>query len=214
MSEEQETIMNTSKTINLPMDVAREIAKYNDQTQEIERLKTAFGEERTRYTALAKKLATGKKKMLKVQYVDGGGYPDGLASFMEVDIQGCELYLRFIKRRKHMTNNVYKNMTFLPSQEDPDYEGTVYHTFGHHHVTIGYSGAEGGTDCLIDFDKDGVRFTLDNTLIANEYTSENDMMFGGLTFTEYKRPATFIIEAQPWELDADDDDDSEEDDQE
>jgi hypothetical protein len=32
--------MTTSRTINLPMDVAREIAKYNNQTQEIERLET------------------------------------------------------------------------------------------------------------------------------------------------------------------------------
>lgn len=60
MSEEQETIMNTSKTINLPMDVAREIAKYNDQTQEIEKLTAELAKEKTTIEKLKAELEKAK----------------------------------------------------------------------------------------------------------------------------------------------------------
>ena len=63
MSEEQETIMNTSKTINLPMDVAREIAKYNDQTQEIEKLTAELAKEKTTIEKL--KVENEKAKIYK-----------------------------------------------------------------------------------------------------------------------------------------------------
>jgi hypothetical protein len=36
--------MATSKQVNLPIDVAEQIAKFNDQTQEIERLKKEIAE--------------------------------------------------------------------------------------------------------------------------------------------------------------------------
>ena len=170
----------TSNTINLPMDVAREIAKYNDQTHEIEKLK----EENAKMKGI---WATGNKKMLKLEIVDGGGYPQH-TSFLEVDIQGIELYLTFIKRREHMINNVYQNMTFLPERDDPDYDGMIYHCFGQHLITIGlaHGGGGRGYDCLLDFDEDGVRFTV----------VDFDADFGGLSINEFNIQPSFIIKTE------------------
>jgi len=45
-------------TINLPMDVAREISKYNDHSKEIERLKEALAEQKTKTYEYAEYLFT------------------------------------------------------------------------------------------------------------------------------------------------------------
>ena len=55
--------MSTTSKINLPMDVAREISKYNDQTQEIEKLTAELANEKTTIEKLKVELEKAKDYM-------------------------------------------------------------------------------------------------------------------------------------------------------
>lgn len=78
-------------TINLPMDVAREIAKYNDQTQEIEKLKEALAEEKTKTDKYAEYLFTvlDGESQRETHFCDVCGFQCSWYHSTSCDRDGC-----------------------------------------------------------------------------------------------------------------------------
>ena len=69
--------------VNLPMDVAREISKYNDQTSVIEKLKAELADQKAKTNKYAEYLFT---------ILDEEEHPDTIRGVMHCDVCACTVY--------------------------------------------------------------------------------------------------------------------------
>ena len=166
------TTTTFTKTINLPSEVAEQIAKYNDQTQEIEMLKVENAK-------MKEKWATGNDTLLKL----GNNHS---SSFMRVEIDGESLFLTLIPRVRN--NGNVPNWTFSPVLEGFHPHMQHFDSYGLYDIAIG--GGVAAHNLLIHFDSNGARFTV----YDNE--EEADFFDGILSIEEFTKPATFTLECK------------------
>jgi hypothetical protein len=84
MIDQNNKIISTKMSkVNLPMDVAREISKYNDQTSVIEKLKAELADQKAKTNKYAEYLFT---------ILDEEEHPDTIRGVMHCDVCACTVY--------------------------------------------------------------------------------------------------------------------------